>query len=121
VFALSGLKHWLSEYLALQEFPFIVSGMYNTYTMFFVYYRDFGLLGLFFFPFLLGCIISTAYYQIHRTPTLQGISVYGMFASVIIFSFFVPIITFLHFAFNFFIIFVVTKLVVIPTEMPAAP
>lgn len=111
VFALSGLKHTLFKYLSLVEFPFMITNNYNTYTMFFIYYWDFGVLGLGLIPFVLGMIFSNSYYRMKRFPNIHNISVYSIFAFVILFSFFIPIISFLHFAFNFFVIYTVTGLI----------
>ncbi len=109
LFALTGIKHPLVEYLHLSEYPNIVSINFNTYTMFFIYYRDFGVIGLALIPLFIGMIISMAYYNMRRNPNLNTISMYAILAFVIIFSFFVPIISFLHFMFNLLIIFIVTK------------
>lgn len=114
VFALAGIKHSLIEYLNLREYPNIISKNYNTYTMLFVYYRDFGILGLGLIPFILGFVFSTAYYKMRKTPNLNTISIYAIFVFVILFSFFVPIITFLHFAANLTLIYFVTNRILIP-------
>lgn len=109
IFALSGLKHSLFQYMNLPEFPHIITNNYNTYTMFFIYYWDYGILGLGLIPLVIGALISNAYYKMRRNPTIQSISIYSIFVFVIIFSFFIPIISFLHFAFNFLVIFFVTR------------
>jgi len=111
VFALSGLKHEAVKYLSLPEFPNLLTNNYNTYTMFFIYYWDFGIIGLGIVPMILGGLFSTAYYSMRRNPTITSISIYSVFAFVIIFSFFIPIISFLHFAFNFAVIYLVTKII----------
>ncbi len=112
IFALTGIKHPLAEYLSLSDYPGLITGGYNTYTMFFVYYRDFGILGLGILPFMMGSAFSFSYYKMKQSPNINSISVYAIFAFVILFSFFIPIVTFLHFIFNFFIIFIVTKLII---------
>ncbi len=111
VFALAGIKHQMVEYLRLPKFPFLLSNNYNTYTMFFIYYWDFGILGLGLIPMMLGALFSNLYYKMRRNPNLNTISVYSIFSFVIIFSFFIPIISFLHFAFNLFVIYTVTKMI----------
>lgn len=108
VFALTGIKHTLFKYLSLSEFPFMITNNYNTYTMFFIYYWDFGVLGLGIIPFILGMIFGSSYFKMKRFPDINSISVYSIFTFVILFSFFIPIISFLHFAFNFFVIYTVT-------------
>src|SRR3989339_402845 len=104
VFALAGIKHQMIEYLRLPKYPFLISNNYNTYTMFFIYYWDFGILGLGLIPMMLGTLISNFYYKMRKNPDLSTISIYSIFSFVIIFSFFIPIISFLHFAFNFLLI-----------------
>ncbi len=109
VFALTGIKHQMVEYLKLPKYPFLLSNNYNTYTMFFIYYWDFGILGLGLIPMMLGAIFANLYYKMRRNPNLNTISVYSIFSFVIIFSFFIPIISFLHFVFNFLVIYFTTK------------
>lgn len=111
ILALSGLKHWIFEYANIQEFPFIITTSFNTYTMFFAYYKDFGVLGLFFIPLSLGMLMSMLYYRMRREPSISNISLYGIFVFVILFSFFIPILSWLHFIFNLILITVITKLV----------
>lgn len=109
VFAITGLKHLLFEYLNLSEFPHLISVNYNTYTSFFIYYRDFGPFGLITFPFVFGVIFSSTYYKMRRRPDVHTISIYSIFVFVILFSFFIPIVSFLHFVFNLLVIYFVTK------------
>lgn len=113
VLALTGLKHWLLEYGNFETFPFIVDVSYNTYTMFFVYYRDFGIIGLFIFPFILGAASYGSYFYLKRKPNLNSISLYGVFVFVILFSFFIPMLSWLHFVYNLSIIYFISKLVVV--------
>lgn len=112
LFALAGLKHTLFEYLSLNEFPYIITNNYNTYTMFFIYYWDFGIIGLAIIPLILGIIFGHTYYKMKRNPNLNTISMYSIFSFVLIFSFFIPIISFLHFVFNLFVIYFTTWLIV---------
>lgn len=107
--ALSGLKHWIAGNVIIKDFPFILNNDYNTYTMFFIYYRDFGVFGLFVIPFLWGFIFSYLYYKVRRFPNINTISIYGMFIFVSIFSFFIPMLSWLHFEFNLFMIYFLTK------------
>jgi oligosaccharide repeat unit polymerase len=109
IFALSGLKHSLAEYMRLSQYPNLLSNNFNTYTMFFIYYWDFGVIGLGIIPLLIGAFISNAYYKMRKNPTINTVSVYSVLVFVLIFSFFVPIISFLHFVFNFFLISFITK------------
>lgn len=109
--ALSGLKHSLKEYLYISDFPHLLSPFYNTYTTFFIFYRDFGLLGSFVFPFLIGFVSSHLYYRMRINPNFHTISVYGMLVIIIVFSFFIPLITWLYFVFDFTVVYIVTKLI----------
>jgi len=109
LFALSGLKHFLKEYFGITDFPALRSVFYNTYTLFFVYYRDFGLIGSFIFPFLIGMIASHFYYYMRRFPNIHTISFYGMWVCAILFSFFVPLLSWLHFVFDMFVVYFSTK------------
>ncbi len=113
VLALSGLKHLLLDYGNFQAYPFIVDSSYNTYTMFFVYYRDFGIIGSFIFPFTLGAGIYGSYFYLKRRPNLNSISLYGVFVFVILFSFFIPMLSWLHFVYNLTIIYLISKYVVV--------
>ena len=111
ILALSGLKHWLADYSNINEFPFLVSSDYNTYTMFFAYYRDFGLMGVFIIPTLIGAAASSIYYKMRTNPSLATISLYGIASFVILFSFFIPMLTWLHFVFNIGAIYLSTKFI----------
>ncbi len=109
--ALSGLKHTLKEHFFISDFPHLLSPFYNTYTSFFIFYRDFGILGSFIFPFSMGFFISHLYYKMKFNPDLHTVSVYGMFVIIIIFSFFIPLITWLYFVFDFCVIYIITRLI----------
>ncbi|MCU0406381.1 MAG: oligosaccharide repeat unit polymerase [Ignavibacteriaceae bacterium] len=112
ILALTGLKHWLFEYAYIEKFPFLISDSYNTYTMFFVYYRDFGIMGSFIFPFLIGMIFNSSYQYVRRFPNINSISFYGVFVFVILFSFFIPMLSWLHFVYNLILIFLLTRFLV---------
>lgn len=105
------LKHPLNEYFAIDEFPHLLTYSYNTYTMFFEWYRDFGIFGLSFLPFIWGIIIATAYYNLRRKPSLSAITVYGGFLFVILFSFFVNMLGWLHFVFNLAALYIISRFI----------
>lgn len=107
-----GLKKELFEYLRIVEFPYIITSSFNTYTMFFIYYRDFGIFGVLFLPLILGSIITSIYYRMRKNPNINNISLYGIFVFVLIFSFFVPILHWIHFVFNIGLIYFSTILIV---------
>ncbi len=108
VTAISGLKHWVDQYFHLNETPFLTSS-YNTYSAFWTYYRDFGILGVFFIPFFGGMALSTLYYSFKARPSLQKLAIYGMFLFAVIFSFFNSTIGYLWFVYNLFVLLIVFK------------
>jgi oligosaccharide repeat unit polymerase len=113
VFALTGLKHWLSDYLRLEETPFLVSG-YNTYTAFWTFYRDFGPLGITIVPLLMGLVIGCTYYALRRDPSLRFVTAYAVMVFVMIFSFFNSPIGYLWFAYNAFFMILIVQWVSVP-------
>lgn len=110
------LKHPLEEYMMIAKYPHLITANYNTYTMFFEWYRDFGIFGLAFIPFLWSIIISSTYYKVRENPSLPAIVVYGGFLFVIIFSFFVNMLGWLHFIFNLSMLYLIAKLITRKTE-----
>lgn len=107
--ALTGLKHWIAEYSNLNPLPYLVNPGYNTYTMFFVYYRDFGIIGSLFFPLILGISSYVIYLKMLFKPNINSVSLYGIVTFVIIFSFFIPMLNWLHFVYNIALIHFLTK------------
>lgn len=105
------LKHPLEEYMSIAKFPHLISSNYNTYTMFFEWYRDFGIFGLGFLPFMWGLIITSSYYHLKTKPSLSAITLYGAFLFVILFSFFVNMLGWLHFVFNLIVLFVIARII----------
>ncbi|HOI30951.1 MAG TPA: O-antigen polymerase [Melioribacteraceae bacterium] len=110
VTAITGLKHWISEYFFMTENPFLISS-YNTYSAFWTYYRDFGVLGISVIPFFGGVGISSLYYSLREKPTLFKISIYGMLIYGIVFSFFNSIFGFLWYVYNVVVLIVVFKFI----------
>lgn len=103
-----GLKKELLEYMRIEEFPYMITSAFNTYTMFFIYYRDFGLFGVLFIPLILGGVIKAIYFRMRRYPSITNVSLYGLCVFVFVFSFFVPILHWIHFVFNVFLIYLTT-------------
>jgi oligosaccharide repeat unit polymerase len=97
--AITGLKHPLARYLGLDDTPFLISG-YNTYSGFWVYERDFGILGVVFLPLVLGLAAGWLYYALRRNPTLTNIGLYGLAVFAMLFSFFNNPLTFLWFMYS---------------------
>lgn len=110
VWAVSGLKHQIIEYANLNEFYGLITPSYNTFTLYYAFYRDFGLFGAFVLSSMLGVVFGKLYYNLKYRPILSNLSLYGMFVFVIIFSFFIPMISFLHFVFNVLVVFFVSKI-----------
>lgn len=118
VTALTGLKHWLSQYAGLVETPFLISG-YNTYSMFWSYYRDFGAIGVAMFPLLLGIIVASIYYSARRNPSIEGISAYSVCVFIMLFSFFLNPLSLLWFVYNMVVMFLVFRLARTPSTHSA--
>ncbi|MGA9363863.1 MAG: O-antigen polymerase [Bacteroidota bacterium] len=95
----TGLEKWLGQYFAINRMPYLNSG-YNTYSAFWVFYRDFGAAGLALIPFVLGLSISLLYYRMRSNPTIKNVTAYGVMAFVMFISFFVFPISFLWFLYN---------------------
>ncbi|HXG05755.1 MAG TPA: O-antigen polymerase [Nitrososphaera sp.] len=94
--ALVGLKHALRSYFGIESLPYLISG-YNTYTSFWTYYRDFGLPGLVIIEFLLGSLAAILYYRLRLDPSIGRITAYAFAVFVIMFSFFINILSNLWF------------------------
>ena len=103
--AISGVKHWLADYYYLNDTPYLTSG-YNTYSFLWDFYRDFGIVGLAFFPFVEGIVISWLYQRMRQFPNTLYISMYGIAVFVMIISFFNHAPSLLHFVFNSTIVFI---------------
>ena len=110
--ALTGLKHWIASYFGLTEMPYLISD-YNTYTGYWVYYRDFGPLGLVVFPLALGIAIGLIYYSLRTRPGLSILTVYGGCVFLILFSFFNNPLTFLWFVYNIIVAALVLRWVIV--------
>jgi oligosaccharide repeat unit polymerase len=99
LFSISALKHWVEEYFAVDDMPYLVSG-YNTYTSFWVYYRDFGILGITILPLLAGLAIGSTYYAMRRKPSLERVALYSLCVFLMLFSFFNNPLTLLWFVYS---------------------
>ena len=109
VFALTGLKHWMSAYFNLDPTPYLISGSFNSYSAFWTFYRDFGVIGTAVIPFLLGFFFSTAYHGMRSNPTLTNVTLYSIAVYVMVISFFYSPIGFLWFVYNAVAISVILK------------
>lgn len=111
--AISGLKYWISDYFVIDRFPFLVSG-YNTYSAFWVLYRDFGVMGLIVIPLTLGLGIGLLYYRMRTDPTIKRVTAYGVMVFVMFISFFVFSLSFLWFLYNMLALYWILRCTMIP-------
>lgn len=112
LFAVTGLKHWLHEYINFNEKPFLLNYNYNTYSMFFVNFRDFYVFGIFILPYLFGMLVSFLYYKMKKNPNINTISIYGIFVITILFSFFNPTLSWLFYVFDIIVLYLSTSLII---------
>lgn len=110
LFSLTGTKRILSEYLHLNDYPFLISG-YNTYTMFWDFYRDFGVFGLSVIPLLLGIFCALSYYRMKQNPNITSVTLYSVAVFIMMFSFFNNFLGLLHFVFSVAVILIMQQLI----------
>ncbi|MCZ7603602.1 MAG: oligosaccharide repeat unit polymerase [Ignavibacteriales bacterium] len=110
LFSLTGTKRVLSEYLHLNDYPFLISG-YNTYTMFWDFYRDFGVFGLSIIPLFLGLVCAISYYRMKQNPNITTVTLYSVAVFVMMFSFFNNFLGLLHFVFSVAIILLMQQII----------
>ena len=108
--ALTGLKHWIEGYFGIVDTPFLFSG-YNTYTLFWTFYRDFGIIGISLIPLMLGLFVGCIYYSMRRHPTIELVSYYSIMVFVMAMSFFINLLGFLWFVYIITWILVILKLI----------
>lgn len=110
VTALTGLKHWLGEYFSLEITPYLISG-YNTYTTFWWFYRDYGVIGITIIPFLLSLLTGSIYYRIRKHPSPQNLTAYSVCIFIMIFSFYNNLVSLLWFIYDLFGMYLIFRLV----------
>lgn len=120
VTAITGIKHWVGEYFYLNETPFLISS-YNTYSAFWTYYRDFGILGLFLIPFIGGVGVSSLYYSFRANPSLRKIAFYAVLFFAVLFSFFNSAFGFLWFIYDILILLLVLKYITLDNNKQIIP
>ncbi len=108
--SLVGLKHWIAEYFNIVETPYLISG-YNTYTTFWWFYRDFGIMGVWIIPFLYGLVTGSVYSAMRREPSPQSVIIYCILAFVLLFSFYDIFLTLLWFVYDVCVILLVLRTV----------
>jgi oligosaccharide repeat unit polymerase len=115
IFAMTGLKHWLTDYFGIIDTPFLVSG-YNTYTIFFNFYRDFGIIGISFIPLFYGFLVGGVYHLFRSNPSIELSSVNGMSVFMMFFSFFINPLGYLWFVYIFIWLIGISKLIRVPIK-----
>ncbi len=115
VFSITGLKYWMKEYWGLVDNPFLFSG-YNTYTLFWSYYRDFGIIGISLFPMAGGLLVGAIYYAMRRKPTIGLLTTYSMIVFIMGMSFFVNLLSFLWFVYIVAWFALILKLIRVRTQ-----
>ena len=101
--AITGIKHWVLDYFQLEKFPHYIGG-YNTFPFYWVYYYDFGALGLAVIPMVIGFVISELYYHLHRNPNIIILVLYSIGFTIIVISYSSDPLTRLDMMFNFVVI-----------------
>lgn len=119
--ALTGLKYWVYDYFNMNRLPYLITSGYNTYTAFWLFYRDFGIFGLALIPWALGFGTGLLYYRMRSRPSIKNVTAYGVAIFVMLFSFFVFPISFLWFEVNLLVIYLFLRLTVMPRKDPAQP
>ncbi len=111
--AITGLKYWISDYFNVDRTPYLISG-YNTYTAFWSFYRDFGVIGLALIPLLLGFSVATFYYRMRGNPTIANVTGYGIAVFIMLISFFTFPIAYLWFEYNLLVFYLILRWTMMP-------
>lgn len=113
--SLTGLKYWVVEYFNIDRMPFLFSG-YNTYTAFWWFYCDYGVIGLALIPWVLGFSTGLLYYRMRSMPGIKNITAYGVMVFVMFISYFNFPISFLWFEYILLVIYLFLRWTIIPIE-----
>ena len=108
IYALFGLKHWMKDYFGYIYNPFLISN-YTTYPFLWNYYLDFGLIGIFIFPLIIGIIVGLIYYNMRTKGTVAGVVAYCFCIFFVIISFFTNVLTMLSIVSNIIVLWFVHK------------
>ncbi|MFN0158894.1 MAG: O-antigen polymerase, partial [Bacteroidota bacterium] len=118
--AITGIKYWVLDYFNLERTPYINSS-YNTYTAFWWFYSDFGVIGLAIIPMLLGLVIGLLYYRMRTRPTLKNVTAYGVMVFVIVISYFNFPFAFLWFGYCLIVLYLILRYTVRPEQCRETP
>lgn len=113
--ALTGLKYPVYEYFHMDRLPYLISG-YNTYTAFWLFFSDFGVIGLALIPWILGFGSGLLYYRMRSRPSTRNVTAYGVAVFVMLFTFFVFPMSFLWFELNLLVIYLFLRWTVVPRK-----
>ena len=111
ILALAGLKHWMEEYFGIVRLPYLISG-YNTFTFHWLYYYDFGPIGVAILPLLTGLVVAWWYYRLRIAPDLLTMMLYCCSVAVIVLSFIMNPLSRLDFVSNILIIWFVHRFLI---------
>lgn len=120
VFALTGLKHWMGEYFGLTTHVYLTSG-YNTFPFFFVFFQDFGPMGVAMFSMISGFTVGAVYHWMKSSASLLSIVLYGCCVYLMGISFFTNSASSLNFAFLFLNLAAVNALLQYRLKMGEVP
>jgi oligosaccharide repeat unit polymerase len=113
--AITGLKYWILEYFNLDRTPYLISN-YNTYTAFWWFYSDFGVVGLALIPLLLGLGAGLLYYRMRSRPTIKNVTAYAVMVFVMFISYFNFPVTYLFFESNLLAMYLFLRWTMIPRK-----
>jgi oligosaccharide repeat unit polymerase len=113
--SIAGLKYWIVEYFNIDRMPFLLSG-YNTYTAFWWFYCDFGVIGLALIPFVLGFSTGLLYYRVRSMPSTKNITAYGVMVFVVVISYFNFPLSFLWFEYILLVLYLFLRWTIKPIE-----
>ncbi|MBX2991933.1 MAG: oligosaccharide repeat unit polymerase [Bacteroidetes bacterium] len=114
IVSITGLEGWSAQYFNIDRTPYITS-YYNTYTAFWPFYRDFGVIGLAVVPLILGFVSGTLYYKMRIAPSIKSVTAYSVMVFVMLISFFVFPISFLWFQYNLLAMYWILRLTMVPS------
>jgi oligosaccharide repeat unit polymerase len=113
--SIAGIKYWIVEYFNIDRMPYLLSG-YNTYTAFWWFYIDYGVIGLALIPLLLGFSIGLLYYRVRTMPSIKNITAYGVMVFVMFISYFNFPLSFIWFEYILLMMYLILRWTIIPME-----